>query len=302
MDIILAIVTITIITLVWINAGRESGSSGFNDVWKTSPSRGLRKKFTSKLILDARLHALNKAKPFLKSYKDPMGELCLANENCKVNIVIEDTKFKKIVCISKITAKDNTRKILTATASREYETFYNMQIENVVDNLFNLICENFTYSTVYENIYSALVTGMLDVKESVIVVPTQKNKMQKVYDRVTNTSIRTNNLLNINTASEAELSSLPGVNIVTAKKAIKYIEKNGAFESVDEFIEKMKIKDVFADQIKNVICTKFDDVEEKQTNSNQINTDNGINTTNEVNDENDNIYIPHSDNERTIDL
>ena len=305
MDIILVIVTITIITLVWINAGRESGSSGFSDVWRTSPSQKKRKRFTPKLIYDGRLHALNKAKPFLKVYKDPIGELCLANENCKVNIVIENAKFKKIVCISKITANDNTRKILTATATREYETFYNMQIENVVDNLFNLICENFTYSTVYENIFSALTTGMLDVKESVIVVPPQKNKIQKVYDRVTNTSIRTNNLLNINTATEAELSALPGVNIVTAKKAIKYIEKNGAFESVDEFIEKMKIKDVFADQIRNVICTKIDDNDDSEIKNDNNQTSKIQNSNIDFEEDEDadyGDYIPHSDNERTIDL
>ena len=295
MDIILAIITITIIVAVWIKAGSgESGSSGFEDLWTT---KGKVKRKSSLIALESRRHALAKASPFLKSYTDPMGELCLANENCKVSIAIENKNYKKIICISKTVAKDNTRKILTAVATRAYETFYSMPYNQVVDNLFDLICENFTYTTVYENIYSALTTGMLEVKESVIVVPVQKNKTQKIYDKVTNTSIRTNNLLNINTATEAELSALPGVNIVTAKKTIKYIESNGPFETVDEFIEKMKIKNVFAQQIKDVVCTKIEDISEPSENSENQNGNLDLPDT-----DLDDGFIPHTDNERTIDL
>ena len=293
MDIILAIITVIIIVSVWIRAGSsERGNSGFDEMWKTNSKSRIKRRGSS-ISLESRRHALAKAAPFLKSYTDPMGELCLANENCKVNIVAEGKKQKKIICISKTVSKDNTRKILTATATRDYEAFYNMPYNEVVDNLFDVICENFTYTTVYENVFAALTTGMLDVKESVIVVPMQKNKTQKVYDKVTNTSIRTNNLLNINTATEAELSALPGVNIVTAKKTIKYIESNGQFKTVDEFIEKMKIKDVFAQQIRDVVCTRLEDTTE------QSKPENTRTNTLDLPDED---FIPHSDNERTIDL
>ena len=300
MDIILAIVTVIIIVSIWVKAGADglttSSSGGFNDVWRTNSKRKIRRK-SSDITMESRMHALAAASSFLKSYKDPMGELCLANENCKVNLVLEGNKQKKIVCISKVPLNSNTRKILTAVAIKDFETFYNLPFDEVVDNLFDLICENFTYTTVYENIFSALTTGMLDVKESVITIPKQKNKTQKVYDSVTNTSIRTNNLLNINTATEAELSALPGVNIVTAKKTIKYIESNGQFETVDEFIEKMKIKDVFAEQIRNIVCTKIDDTEEPQkTNENQ-----GGNL-DLPDDDFEDGFVPHSENERTIDL
>ena len=296
MDIVLAFISICIITIVWIRAGvSESGSAGFKDVWKI-PFTGNVKSSSNKERLERRRHALAIAKPFLKYYADPMGELCLANENCKVNIVIEGKNLKKIICISKTVSKDNTRKILTAVASKDFETFYNMPYSEVVDNLFDIICHNFTYTTVYENIYSALTTGMLEIKESVIAVPRQSNKTQKVYDKVTNTSIRTNNLLNINTASEAELSSLPGVNIVTAKKIIKYIEKNGPFNSVDEFIEKMKIKDVFAQQIQDIVCTKLDAFDDAK-NNNDISE--GNLDLPEINNEDS---VIHSENERIIDL
>lgn len=306
-SVLFAIIVIIIISIwvsaigwdkIYSNAQKDADSlvEIFKNIFNNSNS------FNNKL--NRRHHALNKAKPFLKPYKDPMGELCLANENCKVNLVIEEKnnftplidciKIKKIICISKTIKRNNTRSILTATASRDYEAFYNVPFDDVTDNIFDVICENFTYTTDYNNIYSALSTGMLDVKESVVVVPTRNNKTQCVYDKVTNTQIRTNNLLNINTASEAELSALPGVNIVTAKKILKYIEKNGGFKSVNEFIEKMKIKDVFADQIRNIICTNIEDTNNQMVNNEKNNL--------ELSDNSVNDYIPHTENERIIDL
>lgn len=298
LSIFILIFTVAIIVRVWIFVARNNKIDINNVIDEDKDIFDIFKKWAANANsnallnkLDSRRHALNKAKPFLKSYNDPTGELCLANENCKVNLMKEGNKTK-IVCISKTIKRNNTRNILTATASRAYESFYNVAFNDVVDNVFDLICENFTYTTVYENVFSALTTAMLDVKESVVVVPTQKNKTQSVYDKITNTQIRTNNLLNINTASEAELSALPGVNIVTAKKIIKYIEKNGGFQSVEEFIKKMKIKEVFAEQIRGVICTKIEDTKIQSKDNNK---DNSVT-------ESETDYIPHSDSERIIDL
>ncbi len=44
-------------------------------------------------------------------------------------------------------------------------------------------------------------------------------------------------LVNINTADEAELETLPGVGPATARKIIEYREKNGQFSSVEELDE-----------------------------------------------------------------
>lgn len=61
--------------------------------------------------------------------------------------------------------------------------------------------------------------------------------------------------IDINTCSEKELSSLPGVSVVAAKKAISYREKNGGFASEEEFYKVLGIQLHFIRQIKDkIIC------------------------------------------------
>ena len=295
MDVIFFIIIFIIIISSWSSSARNSLRNTFSyreydDSWRRWGSyNNNTSTITNRQKIEERENALKVASPFLKPFKDLMGEHTLANENCKVNLIIEKDGSRKIICISKLIV-NNRRKILTATVNPDIATAYSYPLNYVVDNLWNILCLNFSYSTVYENVYSALNAGMLNVKESQITVDSKGTETQKVYDSVSNTQIRSNNLLNINAATEAELSSLPGVNIVVAKKTMKYIEKNGGFKTVDEFIQKMKIKDIFADQIKKVTCTKLDETKPVQNSTQNGNLDIISND------------IPHSDGERIIDL
>ena len=301
MDIFFSIIAFIIVAFVWIQAGMNARNrSSADDVWR--PTKTTQKNVPLGQRRINREYALQKAKPFLKKYTDPMGEHCLANENCKVNLIIdyENNNNKKIICISKKTTDKGQIKILTAVINPDFTGLYNYSLDYVIDNLWDMLCMNFSAITVYENIYEAVNAAMLRVQESAITVP-KGTKTQKVYDSVSNTQIRTNNLLNINTATEAELLSLPGVNIVIAKKAEKYIEDNGGFKSVDEFVEKMKIKEIFIEQIKNLACVNLEDIPEE----NSSETTSPQNTQNAENldiIEDSSNYTPHSDNERIIDL
>ncbi len=49
-------------------------------------------------------------------------------------------------------------------------------------------------------------------------------------------------VLNVNTCSEEELASLPGVGVASAKKAIAHRQQHGDFASVEEFITVLAIK------------------------------------------------------------
>jgi hypothetical protein len=49
-------------------------------------------------------------------------------------------------------------------------------------------------------------------------------------------------VLDINTASEAQLAALPGVGVVLAKRAIAERERTGAFPSVDAFAEVLELR------------------------------------------------------------
>ena len=294
MDIFFSIVVFAIITSVWVQAGASARKSGGTEnLW--APARSNKKFVPLNQREVNRQFALQKAKPFLKKYTEFMGEHCLANENCKVNLIIEG-KNKKIVCISKKATREGKIKILTANVNIDFEDMYNYTLDYVVDSIWDTLCTNFSAITVYENIYEALTVALLEVQESELPMP-KGTKTQKVYDSVSNTQIRTNNLLNINTATEAELLALPGVNIVIAKKAIKYIERTGGFKSVNEFIEKMKVKDIFVDQIKNLACVNLDDTTEESSSqkTNEQQNTGGLDII-------DSNFTPHSDSERIIDL
>ena len=48
--------------------------------------------------------------------------------------------------------------------------------------------------------------------------------------------------LDINTATEEQIAALPGLTVIDAKKALSYREKNGEFQSADEFFEVIQAK------------------------------------------------------------
>ena len=178
-----------------------------------------------------------------------MGNLTISNDNCKVDIVVEKNGEKKIICTSKIPDINNKKSFITATADIEFTRYYLLPYDYVIDNLWDSVCMNFNERTVYKNVVSALSTEILNIKE--IELDFAGN------DKLANKNpVPQENLLDINSASERELLSLPGINVVTAKKAIKYIQKNNGFKTFEEFVRKMRIRENFVEQIKAVTCIK----------------------------------------------
>jgi len=62
--------------------------------------------------------------------------------------------------------------------------------------------------------------------------------------------------VNINTASESELDTLPGIGPATAKEIIAYREKNGLFKSVKDIMKVPGIKENKYNNIKNYITVE----------------------------------------------
>ena len=60
-------------------------------------------------------------------------------------------------------------------------------------------------------------------------------------------------MININTASEAELMTLPGIGQSRAKDIINYRVKNGFFESIDDIMKVSGIKEAAFEKIKDLI-------------------------------------------------
>ena len=63
-----------------------------------------------------------------------------------------------------------------------------------------------------------------------------------------------NSLVNINTASLQELTSLPGIGEAKAKSIIQYRESNGAFKTIEDIKKVTGIKNALFSLIKDLIC------------------------------------------------
>jgi competence protein ComEA len=63
-----------------------------------------------------------------------------------------------------------------------------------------------------------------------------------------------NNLVNINTASQAELEGLPGIGPITAQKIITYRDRNGGFASIEAILDVPGIGPKTLDEIYYLIC------------------------------------------------
>ncbi len=63
-----------------------------------------------------------------------------------------------------------------------------------------------------------------------------------------------NSLININSASQAELEKLPNVGPATAKAIIEFREKNGGFKKLTDIMKITGIKQKTYDKIKDYIC------------------------------------------------
>ncbi|MBU1104636.1 helix-hairpin-helix domain-containing protein [Candidatus Parcubacteria bacterium] len=69
-------------------------------------------------------------------------------------------------------------------------------------------------------------------------------------------SSESSGLVNINTASEAQLDTLPGIGPSIAKGIIEYRETNGAFTSIEEIMRVTNIGRAKFDGMKDLITTK----------------------------------------------
>ncbi|MCC6148500.1 MAG: helix-hairpin-helix domain-containing protein [Anaerolineaceae bacterium] len=63
-------------------------------------------------------------------------------------------------------------------------------------------------------------------------------------------------LLNLNTASQADLEKLPGIGSEKARQILSYREKNGAFTRIEEILKVTGIGDQIFDQIKHLIVAE----------------------------------------------
>lgn len=178
-----------------------------------------------------RKEALARAKVFLSPYTDIWKSLTLSNKYCSLKLGSDGVSIHGF---EKKTDKKSS-----------YRTF-RIATSNVFDyrELWNLFCLAFTYNKTYEGLLEDCSRFKALYLEE-MVNPNVNNK-QNVIDLTPK--------VDINNASEAEITALPGISIVIAKKLIKKREAIGGFKNVEEVLLFVKLKPNVTEQLRQRIC------------------------------------------------
>lgn len=235
---------------------------------------------------ETRIAALTKAKEFLGPYSDIWGSFTLSNRFCSVRY---DANKMQIHCKSKIYDSAGRKHYFTA------EKFDMISI----DDYWNSLCNMFTMQTNYQQVFNSCKTisylstvDYVENKQKAAVTPNQNENFSSSYNvqsaytfkefypnlknindsnqekkRETDYTIPEEDdedLLDVNNASEAEITELPGINIVIAKKIVKERTENGAFKNKQDFFERINMKSHFAQKIEGLICIRKINVSNKE--------------------------------------
>ena len=150
--------------------------------------------------------------------------------------------------------------------SRSATIYWNEQTESILratDNkfarTFDEICFSFNERANYPGMLKVLqerftVIHILDSKANELVYKEQ-NEILKSNDKIQQQEQLTEPIkkIDINSATEDEIAKLPGINVVVAKKIIKYRDEKDGFKTIEEFFSVMKIKKHFQDQLKSCV-------------------------------------------------
>lgn len=182
-----------------------------------------------------RQEALLKARVFLLPYKDIWKNLTLSNKYCSLKLKLDG---KTIVGTEKKSDQYLPYRTFKITASHVFDN----------NELWNLFCVNFSHNKSYEGLLEDCNRFQASIYEDIITPQLPK----KVQPTVVNGE--TVQQIDINNCSEAELTALPGISIVIAKKVIKKREELGGFKNVADFLLFVKLKPNVSKQLEPKIC------------------------------------------------
>lgn len=153
--------------------------------------------------------------------------------------LIYDTKNKIIKCYDKSIKK----RIATIEWLKQdsYELNY---LDNSFEETFDSISALFNEKSMYDGIISTF-KSQFKIEE---IDPENEKYIENV-----NIPKYYSEMLNLNQATEKELTDLPGLSIIQAKNIVRYREKHNGFGSLDEFFEEMNINSHFQQQLKNYL-------------------------------------------------
>lgn len=176
-----------------------------------------------------REEALRLAKVYLAPYEDIWRDLKLSNPFCYLTLSIDGMTiegFEK--------GKGGTFRTFKVLKSNVHDW----------EELWNLFCRNFTYNKSYDGLLEDCRRFNLVVEEKLYEKPVQTElpDMQPTTKKV-----------DINNCSEAEMTNLPGVSIIMAKKAIKVRIETGGFDSLEDFYKLLNIQPNMQQQLNDIV-------------------------------------------------
>lgn len=195
----------------------------------------------ARLERTARLTAIDAAAMYLAPYNNIWGNLKLSNKYCTARLV---GNGDKIIVTEKGGASNSKNRKFSILTSKKYS----------IQHVWNMICLNFDYKTTYFD--------LAEKSRILFNVPIYENNTQSSIkkseqvgrneDTINVDSIKEK--IDVNNASEVELTALPGISIVMSKKIIKKREEINGFKNVNEFFVFIKVKPHMEEQLRNLVC------------------------------------------------
>ena len=172
--------------------------------------------FNSDVKRIEREDALKTAKMYLSPYDNIWNNLKLSNRFCELTLKNGTIRGKDLFQVG------NNFRILK---SKVYS----------IDALWNLLCHSFSNDITYSQLLKSCDNLNVSIKEikssSITKIGTERHKNTNPYIKV-----------DINNCSEAELTALPCVNIIMAKRIVKKRDEICGFKTIEDFFLFLKLK------------------------------------------------------------
>ena len=192
-----------------------------------------------------RLYALDTAKLYLSPYDDIWKNLRLSNKFCTLRLTYNQ----------EIEGTEKT------SAGRPYRKFKIISSRvHPMNDLWDMFCLNFKHNTSYVSLIEDCQVFNVVIEEKIIGVNGQNDpplpKMNYSSNEKEDIVLQNVEKVDINNASELEITSLPGISIVIAKKILRKREEISGFKNMEELFAFLNLKPHIENQVKQLICIK----------------------------------------------
>ena len=175
--------------------------------------------------------ALREAQAYLVRYDNIWNNLRLSNKFCSLRLGRDGVT---------ITGKENN--------ANPYRTFRIIASKvHAWDDLWDMFCINFSHNKTYDGLVEDCRRFQLVIEENHIQTDLPVKQAEQKTIKVTEK-------IDINNCSEIELTALPGISVVHAKKIIKKRNEIDGFKTIEDLFLFIKVRPHIEKQLREMIC------------------------------------------------